>query len=311
MTKMQGVYTAIVTPFNSLNQLDEEGLRRNLRFQLDCGIDGIVALGTTGECPTLTKTEKERIVQICIEEIKGKVPLIVGTGSYSTEQTIENTLIAEHSGADMALIVTPYYNKPPQEGIFHHFKSTAEATKLPIIVYNHMGRTGQNIQTETLMRLADIPSIIAVKECSGNITQMSDVIEKIAMHRHDFSVLSGDDSILLPFLSIGGDGAISVISNLLPKQIKTLVQAALEGNYMVAREMHYRLAPLFRTLFIETNPIPIKAAMSLYHMASGSCRSPLCDLLPENKKLLAQALKEAQERYGFLSAEELLLCAAY
>lgn len=311
MQKIQGVYTAIITPFNSDGKLDEEGLDRNLRYQLDNGIDGIVALGTTGESPTLTHQEKVNVINISRKATSGKVPLVIGTGSYSTAQTIENTLLAEELGADAALIVTPYYNKPPQEGIYQHFKTVAESTKLPIIVYNHMGRTGQNIQTETLKRLADIPNIVAVKDSSGNLIQMSDVIEEIAFARSDFSVLSGDDQFAYPLMALGGHGLISVVSNLLPKQLRNMVHYAMEGNFANARELHFRLSPFLRVLYLETNPIGIKAAMSLCNMPAGSCRQPLCELRPENKEKLKKAISELQDRSGFLSAEELLLCAAY
>lgn len=294
MRKVQGVHTAIITPFDEMGRLDEEGLRQNIRYQISNGIDGIVALGTTGESPTLTAQERERVIRISVEEVKGKVPLMVGTGSYATQQTIENTRQAALLGADMALIVSPYYNKPTQEGLFRHYKAVAEATPLPIIVYNIQGRTGQNIQNDTLKRLADIPTIIGVKEASGNITQIGEVIEMIAKHKPGFSVLSGDDSLTLPVMALGGDGVISVISNLVPDQVKAMLQSIAQGNWNEAREIHYRLMPLIRAAFMETNPIPIKAAMNIMGMASGTCRLPLCELLPENEKKLRALLKNIQ-----------------
>ncbi len=297
MKKVRGVHTAIVTPFDAKGGLDEEGLVRNLHFQMHHGVDGIVALGTTGESPTLLPFERERIILRCVAETNGKTLLTVGTGSYSTQQTIEHTLQAEDLGADMALVVTPYYNKPTQEGLYRHFKAVSEAVGIPIIIYNIQGRTSQNLQTDTLKRLADLPNITGIKEASGNILQINEVMELIARHRPSFSVMSGDDCLTLSVMALGGDGVISVVSNLIPAQIKALVQAFDRGDYAAARDLHYQLMPLFRGAFIETNPIPIKAAMNLCGMAAGGCRLPLCELLPENaKKLHELLLKELNEK---------------
>lgn len=295
MKKIQGAYTAIVTPFDPSGQLDEEGLRRNIRFQIASEIDGIVPLGSTGEAPTLSSQEKERVINISMEEAKGKVPIIIGTGSYSTQQTIENTQLAERLGADMALVVSPYYNKPTQEGLYRHFKAIAESTSLPIIIYNVQGRTGQNVAVETIKRLADLPNIVGVKEASGNISQIGEVIEIIARHRPEFSVLSGDDNLTFPLMTLGGDGVISVVSNLVPKEIKMMVHAIASGDYEQARTLHYHLMPLFRGAFIETNPIPIKTAMNLCGMASGGCRLPLCEMLPDNETKLRNILHGYQQ----------------
>lgn len=289
--KVQGVYTAIVTPFDAQGQLDEEGLRHNIRFQIENGIDGIVALGTTGECPTLSSQEKERIILITVEEAKGKSTVMVGTGSYSTQQTIENTRLAEALGAEMALVVSPYYNKPTQEGLYRHFKAVSEATSLPLILYNIQGRTGLNIATDNLKRIAELPNIIGIKEASGNISQISDVIELVANQRPDFCVMSGDDGLTLPLMALGGLGVISVVSNLVPKQVKALVSACQQGDYTKARKLHCQLMPLFRGAFIETNPIPVKAAMSHYGMAAGSCRLPLCELTAESAHKLKGILQ--------------------
>lgn len=290
MKKVRGVHTAIVTPFNEKGDVDEDGLIRNIHFQLDHKIDGIVALGTTGESPTLLSSEREQIIKRCVKEVKGKALLMVGTGSNSTQQTIEHTLQAEHLGADMAMIVTPYYNRPTQEGLIRHFRAISEAVAIPIFVYNIQGRTGQNIQTNTLKQLADLPQIVGVKEASGNVSQMSEVIETIGRHRPSFSVMSGDDSLTLPLMALGGDGVISVASNLVPEKIQSLVQAMDQGNYLLARDLHHQLMPLLREIFIETNPIPIKAAMNLCGMAAGGCRLPLCELLPENAQKLRSLL---------------------
>ncbi|HEV8051772.1 MAG TPA: 4-hydroxy-tetrahydrodipicolinate synthase, partial [Parachlamydiaceae bacterium] len=220
MNRFQGVYTALITPFTDEDLLDEDGLRLLIQRQITAGVDGIVFLGTTGEVPTLTGKEKERIIAIAKNDCSQKASFIVGTGSYSTKKTVEDTLAAEKAGADGALIVTPYYNKPTQEGLFRHFKEITDATKLPIIIYNIAGRTGQNLQTDTLKRLMEIPSIVGIKEASGNISQINDVIGLARNYRPEFSVLSGDDALTFPLMALGGNGVISVISNILPKEVK-------------------------------------------------------------------------------------------
>jgi 4-hydroxy-tetrahydrodipicolinate synthase len=276
--KLKGLYTALVTPFTAQGKLDKEGLRNNLRYQLQHRVQGIVVLGTTGEDPTLSPQEKQTVVEIALEEVKGKATLMVGTGSYSTEQTIAATLKAAEMGADGALIVTPYYNKPTQEGLFRHYEAICKAVSLPICIYNIQGRTGQNLHTDTLKRLAHFPSIIGVKEASGNILQINEVIETVGNNNPHFGILSGDDALTLPLMALGGHGIISVVSNLVPGPIQNLVQAALSGDFIHARHLHFALLPLFKVSFIETNPIPIKAAMQICGMAAGSCRLPLCDL---------------------------------
>lgn len=286
-----GVYTAIVTPFTDQGQLNEEGLKENIRFQMTNGIDGIVALGTTGEAPTLNPKEKEQVIRIAREECK--TTFLVGTGNYSTGRTIEETQQAFELGADIALVVTPYYNRPTQEGLFRHYTALAKEVRKPILIYNVQSRTGQNLTTETLQRLAEIPEIIGVKDASGSLVQMMDVIEQIIPIRPDFKIFSGDDNLTLPLMAIGGHGVISVVSNLLPKEIKELVSYALQNNYGSARECHYRLLPLFKGAFIETNPMPIKTMMTLSDLAAGPCRLPLCALTDENRKKI-QTLLEAE-----------------
>lgn len=288
--KLEGLFTAVVTPFNEQDQLDQEGLRRNLHFQLQHGVQGIVILGTTGEAPTLTPQEKEKIIEIAVEEVKGKAFLMVGTGSYSTEQTIVSTRQAQEMGADAALIVTPYYNKPTQEGLYRHFSAICEAVSFPLCIYNIQGRTGQNLQTETLQRLAAFPSILGVKEASGNMMQINEVLANIAKVYSRFRLLSGDDALTLPIMALGGHGIISVVSNLIPGPIKAFIQTAQAGDFAKAREWHYQLLPLFKAAFIETNPIPIKAAMQLCGMAAGRCRLPLCDLAQTHLQTLIDVI---------------------
>ncbi|MBA3958683.1 MAG: 4-hydroxy-tetrahydrodipicolinate synthase [Parachlamydiaceae bacterium] len=291
MKTIKGVFTALITPFNNKGELDQEGFRANIRFQIENGVHGIVPLGTTGEAPTLSHQEQETVLRIAVQEAKGKIPIMAGTGSYSTQQTILNTQQAEKLGADAVLVVSPYYNKPTPEGLYRHFKAICDNTSLPIIVYNVQGRTAQNISTDTLKRLADLPNVIGVKETSGNLTQVSEVIEHIGRTHPNFSVMSGDDANLLTFMALGGDGVISVLSNLLPAETVQFYQALVDGNYAEARELHYRLIPLIRTLFIETNPIPIKAAMQYRGMAAGGYRLPLCELMPQNQAALQAAVE--------------------
>ena len=286
--QLKGLYTAVVTPFNSAGKLDKEGLRQNLRYQLFHKVEGVVLLGTTGEDPTLNPQEKQTVIEIALDELKGKMTLIVRTGSYSTETTIATTKKAKEMGADGALIVTPYYNRPTQEGLFRHFAAICEAVSFPICIYNIQGRTAQNLHTETLKRLMQFPSIIGVKEASGNIMQMGDVMEIARMRESGFSVVSGDDALTLPLMALGGSGIISVASNLVPGPMRSLVQAALTGDFETAREWHFQLLPFLKSNFIETNPIPIKAAMQLCGMAAGPCRLPLCDLAPANLAFIKQ-----------------------
>lgn len=289
--RLKGLYTAIITPFDERGELDEEGLRENIRFQIANDVDGIVALGTTGEAPTLSSEEKKKVVRITVDEgrkNKRRVQILIGTGSYCTKTAVEQTLFAKEAGADGALVVTPYYNKPTQEGLYRHFKEICEKTAFPICLYNIQGRTAQNLQTETLERLMEIPSLVAVKEGSGNIMQIGDVIAAGRKIRPDFSILSSDDAIALPLIALGGHGVISVVSNIVPKEMSALVHAALAGEFEKAQELHHTLLPLFKAAFIETNPIPIKTAMRLLGRPAGCLRLPLCDMSPQNTQLLKQ-----------------------
>lgn len=281
----KGLYTAIVTPFTAEGKLDLEGLKANIRFQIESGVDGIVVLGTTGEVPTLTSAEKELVIRTAREF---PCTLIVGTGTYSTHTTIEATQQAQALGADGVLVVTPYYNKPTQEGMYRHFEALHQATNLPIIIYNIQGRTGQNMSTDCLKRLAQLPRIVAVKEASGNINQIMEVLEALP----NFTVLSGDDALTLPVMALGGHGIISVVSNLVPTQMRDLVKACANEDYKAARALHFELLPLFRGAFLETNPSPIKALMNRAGMAAGPCRLPLCEPTPETLKKLEPLCKE-------------------
>jgi 4-hydroxy-tetrahydrodipicolinate synthase len=292
MEKIRGVFTVLVTPFTKENEVHEDLFRQLIQFQIAAGVNGITVLGTTGEAPTLSAREKEKIIRIAREETLGKTHLMVGTGSYSTVNTIENTLLAKSLGADSALIVTPYYNKPTQEGLYLHYKSITDSVDIPIMIYNVQVRTSQNITTDTLIRIAQLPYVCGVKEASGNLSQIMEVIEKIGRKYSHFSVMSGDDSLTLPCAALGGDGILSVVSNLIPIQICALTNHALSGDFTQARDLHHALMPIFRGAFIETNPIPIKAAMELAGWAVGQCRLPLCSLSKDNEVLLKKIVNE-------------------
>lgn len=291
--KFKGVITALVTPLIG-QELDEEGLAWNVDYQIAQGIDGILSLGTTGESATLSLEEQHRVISIAVERAGGKVPVWVGTGSYCTRQTIEKTQQAKDLGADAALIVTPYYNKPTQEGIYRHFEAIANHVEMPIVVYNIPGRCGVNLETTTLLRIAELPHVIGVKEASGNIHQVADVLHTVVKKHPDFLVFSGDDALTLPMMALGAVGVISVVSNLIPAQIIALVNAAFEGRFDLAKELHYGLLPLYKAAFIETNPIPIKAAMHFCGMPAGECRLPLCGMALENLQMLQRLLVEMQ-----------------
>jgi 4-hydroxy-tetrahydrodipicolinate synthase len=291
MKLLKGTYTALITPFDPDDNLDEDGLRTLLQLQINAGISGIVVMGTTGESPTLSIEERREIIKIAREVIPDNVTLIVGTGHSSTKQTVINTLQAQDLGADMALVVTPYYNKPTQEGIFRHFSEIAKVSTLPLIAYNTPGRSGQNITAETVKRLCGISTVIGIKESSGNIAHLSDIIELCQGHNPDFSVVTGDDPLTLPSIALGAQGVISVISNLMPATVKALVDAALYGDMAKATELHYYLMPFVKAAFLETNPIPIKTAMALKGLPSGRCRLPLCEMSRENQLKLVTVLQ--------------------
>lgn len=299
---LKGTYTALITPFHDDGTFDKEAFQANIQYQVNQGVEGIVVLGTTAEVPTLNDHEKELSIQIAretLDKASRKVSLWVGTGSYSTEETIKSTLRAQALGADGALVVTPYYNKPTQEGLYQHFKALVKATELPICVYNIQGRTGLNMTTDTLMRLMDFPQIVAVKEASGNISQIMEVIEN---SRPGFSVLSGDDNLTLPVIALGGVGVISVLSNLLPAEVKQLTDTCLAGDFEQARSLHYRLLPLVRHAFIETNPAPVKFMMNQMGMKAGTLRLPLVPVTEMTEGKLIQCLKEWEKSPSYTNA---------
>jgi len=284
----QGSFVAMVTPFRN-GKVDEAKLRELVELHVTHGTDGLIPCGTTGESPTLSHDEHRRVVETVIEAARGRIRVIAGTGSNSTAEAIELTKHAERAGAAGALVVNPYYNKPTQDGLYRHFRAVAESVAIPVVLYNIQSRTAINVETDTMARLArDVKNIVGVKEASGSLDQMSQVI---AACGPDFSVLSGDDNITLPLLVIGGGGVVSVIANIVPRETADLVHAALEGDWKRARDLHYRLFPLARAAFLETNPIPIKEAMALAGMIEPEFRLPMCRMSDANREKLRAILK--------------------
>lgn len=286
----QGSLVAMVTPFSD-GKIDEAKLRELVEFHVQSGTDGIIPCGTTGESPTLSHEEHKRVVELVIKAAAGRIPIVAGTGSNCTAEAIDMTVHAAKAGADAALLVSPYYNKPTQQGLYEHFRAIAQAAPdLPMIVYNIQGRTAVNVETETMARLAQIPNIVGVKEASGNLDQMSAVILACGP---DFTVLSGDDSLTLPLMAVGGRGVISVVANFLPKETVELTHAALEGDFKRAREVHQRLFPICRAMFVETNPIPVKEAMAMLGMIRAEWRLPMCPMGDANRERLRKTLAAA------------------
>jgi 4-hydroxy-tetrahydrodipicolinate synthase len=287
--KLEGVYTALVTPFAKDGGVDEKALRRLVDFQIEGGVQGLVPVGTTGESPTLDGEECKQVIRIVVEQARGRVPVIAGAGSNCTSEAIEYARDAKAVGAEATLQVGPYYNKPTTQGFILHFKAIADAVDLPLVVYNIAGRTGKNIDNQTMLELAGHRNIVAVKEASGDINQMMDLI---ARKPADFTVLSGDDNLVFPLMALGGKGVISVASNIVPDRMAAFVKAALKGDWDAARKMHYELLPLFRAIFIETNPIPVKAALAMKGMCAETYRLPMCPMAAKNRDALAATLKE-------------------
>lgn len=289
----RGSIVAIITPFKG-GKVDEEALRDLIEFQINNGTDGIVPCGTTGESATLSHEEHERVIALTIEAVNGRVPVIAGTGSNNTAEAVRLTRHAKKAGANAALLITPYYNKPTQEGLYQHYRKVAEEVDLPVILYNVPGRTGVNMLPETVARLADIKNIVGIKEATGDLKQISDVIN---LCPKDFLLLSGDDFTVYPTLAIGGHGVISVVANVAPKDMADLCDASFAGNLKKANELHYKLLPLNAVMFVETNPIPVKTALSLMGKVTGDFRLPLCAMSEGNLNRLKKVMKE----YGLIS----------
>ena len=291
LQKLRGCGTALVTPFQGDGSLDEQALRRLVRSQVAGRIDFIVSCGTTGESPTLSAEEHLRVVQITLEEARGKAPVVAGAGGNNTRSVCERIRALEGLGAGGILSVSPYYNKPTQEGLYQHYRALAECTSLPILVYNVPGRTGSNVEPKTLARLAEIPNIIGVKEASGNVGQ---AVEIFRMVPESFLVFSGDDALTLPLMALGACGIVSVVSNVVPGEMTDLAQLCLRGDFASARRIQQRLLPLMQVLFIESNPIPVKAALAALGQIQPVYRLPLVALHPDNYAKVVKVLEQLQ-----------------
>ena len=288
-TPFTGVGTALITPFTKSGDLDEAGVRRLARRQIEAGIHFLCPCGTTGENPTLTDAERLRIIEIVVEESKGKVPVLAGAGGYDTKELIHIAGEFARRGVSGFLSVTPYYNKPTQEGLYQHYRAFAESTPLPIIVYNVPGRTGVNVEVATLTRLAQIPNIVGVKEASGNVPQMCEIVRAVPS---DFLVLSGDDALTLPLMAVGGRGLISVVSNEMPAEMAQMIEAAERNDFAAARAIHARIMPLMSINFVESNPQPVKAAMASMGLVDEIFRLPMVSPSAASKEKIGNVLKE-------------------
>ena len=289
---LKGAFTAIVTPFKN-GRLDEEAYRALIERQIEGGIHGLVPCGTTGESPTLSHAEHKQVVEILIDQVKKRVPVIAGSGSNSTAEYVELTKHAQAAGADFALMITPYYNKPTQEGLFQHYKTVTDATKIPIVVYNVPGRTSVNLLPETMARLAAIPNIVGLKDATGDLKQGSKTLELCG---DKITVLSGDDFTTFPLLCVGGMGAISVVSNVVPGDMAGMCDAFFKGDLAEARKLHYKMWPLTEAMFYETNPVPVKTAMKMLGKVTGEVRQPLCPMSKANEDKLRQVM----QKYGLI-----------
>jgi 4-hydroxy-tetrahydrodipicolinate synthase len=284
-----GLGTALITPFRNDGSLDEPAIRRLARRQIEAGVHFLSPCGTTGEAPTLTEQEKVRVVELVAAEANGEVPVLAGAGGYDTREVVHMVRRMEEAGANGILSVTPYYNKPTPEGLYHHYKVVAESTSLPIVLYNVPGRTGVNVDTQTLLRISELKNIVAVKEASGNMTQMCEICAAV---RDDFIVLSGDDALALPLMAVGGHGVVSVASNEAPAEMAQMVEAAEKGDIRGASRLHTSLLPLMQVNFVESNPGPVKAAMAAMGLIEESYRLPMVSPRPASREKIVRVLQE-------------------
>ncbi|OEU74593.1 MAG: 4-hydroxy-tetrahydrodipicolinate synthase [Desulfuromonadales bacterium C00003107] len=279
----RGSIVAIVTPFDNEGRFDEEAFRQLVEFQIENGTDGIVPCGSTGEAATLDHQEHTEVIRACVAQVNKRVPILAGTGSNSTREAIELTNAAKAAGADGALLITPYYNKPSQEGLYQHFKTVAEQIALPQMLYNVPGRTGINLAVETTVRLAELPNVIGLKDASGGVNQAGEILARTG---EGFAILSGDDSLTLPFMSVGAKGVISVTANIMPAAVRALVAAIEDGHWEDARQKHFDLLDIHNIMFIESNPTPVKAALELMNLCKAGVRLPLVTMQPQSVKQL-------------------------
>lgn len=291
----EGTYVAMVTPFTEDEEIDEEGYRTNINSLIDSGVSGLVAAGTTGESATLSHEEHRRIVEILIDEVDGRVDTIAGAGSNSTQEAIDLVNFSEEAGADAALVITPYYNKPQQHALIEHYRLISDASDIPIIAYNVPSRTGINMDVETIVEIAKFDNIDAVKEASGSLDKISDLYNELLKENleEDFNILSGEDALTLPIMALGGTGVISASANIDARRMVLMVDSILNDDYDRARELHYDMLEVIRALFIESNPVPVKTAMNLMGLPSGPLRKPLVGMKDENLEILKKALKDS------------------
>lgn len=291
----EGTYVAMVTPFTKDGTFDEEGFRSNINYLIDRGVNGLVGAGTTGESATMTHDEHRKVIEVLVDEVNGRVDTVAGTGSNSTSEALSLTKFAYDAGVDSALLITPYYNKPQQHALVNHYGTIAEGCDVPIIVYNVPSRTGCNIEVETVVELAKIDGIDAIKEASGSVDKISDLYRALTHEglEDKFNILSGEDSLTLPIMAVGGTGVISASANIDTKRMVLMVDSILNDDYTRALELHYEMLELIRVLFVESNPVPVKTAMNLMGLPSGPLREPLCEMKDENLEMLKKALKDS------------------
>lgn len=290
-SELKGVYPALITPFKKNDEIDIAGFRNNIDFVIEGGVSGIVPCGCTGEAATLSFDEQKRLLETAVDQANGRVPVIGGSGSNNTREAVELTQYAKEAGATAAMLITPYYNKPGDAGQILHYKTVAENVDIPIILYNVPSRTGINMKPSVVAELAKVDNIVGIKEASGNPAQTAEIIELTRNNKKQFTVLSGDDNLTIPIMSYGGKGVVSVAANILPAEVSQMVAYYLKGDLKKALDVYYKLAPIMRGLFIETNPIPVKAAASMMGLAAGPMRAPLTTMAPENQKKLQPMLE--------------------
>jgi 4-hydroxy-tetrahydrodipicolinate synthase len=293
--KLEGTTVAMVTPFNRDDTVDEEGMRENMNYLLERGVNGLLAAGTTGESATITHQEQKKMMEILVDEVKGKAATVAGAGSNSSKEALELVKHAEDVGADYALVITPYYNKPQPHGLYEHYKMLSESTDIPIIVYNVPSRTGTDIDVETIGKVAQLDNIVAIKEANPDLDKVSQIIQKIdQLGVNDFLVLSGNDNLTLPMISQGCKGVISVVGNVDPARMSAMVKKALEGDFEGARHLHYEIYDLMKVLFVESNPVPAKEALNMMGRPAGHVRMPLAPLKDESQEKLKKVLLDLQ-----------------
>lgn len=293
--RFEGTYVAMVTPFTKDEQIDEEGFRHNINYLIEQGVNGLVGAGTTGESATISHEEHQRVIEILVDEVDGRVETIAGTGSNATSEALSLTKFAADAGADAALLITPYYNKPQQHALVDHYATIAGKCDIPLIAYNVPSRTGSNIEVETAVELAKVDGVDAIKEASGSVDKVSDIYRALSLEglEDDFNILSGEDSLTLPIMAVGGTGVISASANIDAKRMCLMVDSILNDDYTRALELHYEMLDIIRALFIESNPVPVKTAMNLMGLPSGPLRQPLCEMKEENLEILKKALKDS------------------